>query len=151
MRLHRHFAVFGAAMSTDRHADAIAYANQLLGRSPVTRSELLVRIAPADRLLKTPLIISSNQVERRAFWISTEPMNATFAALKTQLTGRPVGSDGSPRRNREVDVEEVRCASGGATWAGIRRRGKPGRIHSDVPCSRSQMASQPQRSGVGDP
>jgi hypothetical protein len=89
-----------------RHVDAVGYANQLLGRSPTTRSELLVRAAPVGRLLKTPLDISTSQVERREFWSSSDPVNATFAALKAQLTGRPVSTDGRPRRSREVDVEQ---------------------------------------------
>jgi hypothetical protein len=131
MRLHRHFASIGlviaALLSTaiaaaahsgpsapepstvtgpDRHADAGAYADQLLGHSPTTRGESLVRAAPAGRLLKTPWDISSSQVERREFWTSSESLNATFAALKTQLTGRPVSNNGPPRRSREVDVEQ---------------------------------------------
>jgi hypothetical protein len=130
MRLDRHFAAFGAVVSlllitvvavahpghstsdltavtgADRHADAVAYAYQLTGHSPTTRSESLVTAAPDARLLKTPLLISDSQVERRQFWASSEPVNATFAALKAQLTGRTVSSGGPPRRSREVDIEQ---------------------------------------------
>jgi hypothetical protein len=130
MRLDRHFAAFGAVVSlllitvvavahpghstsdltavtgADRHADAIAYADQLLGHSPTTRSELLVTAAPDERLLKTPLSISGSQVERRQFWTSSESVNATFAALKTQLSDREVSIAGPPRRSREVDIEQ---------------------------------------------
>jgi hypothetical protein len=95
-----------AVTGADRHADAVAYAYQLIGHSPTTRSESLVTAAPDERLLKTPLIVSDSQVERRQFWTSSEPVNATFAALKAQLTGRTVSSGGPPRRSREVDIEQ---------------------------------------------
>jgi hypothetical protein len=51
-----------AVTGADRHADAVAYAYQLVGHSPTTRSESLVTAAPDERLLKTPLIVSDSQV-----------------------------------------------------------------------------------------
>jgi hypothetical protein len=130
--------------NADRHADAIAYADQLLGHSPTTRSELLVRSAPVDRLRKTPLSFSDRQVERRQFWTSSESVNATFAALKTQLTDQAVSSTGPPRRSREVDFEQHNLPATIADADLIIRVVDTGNGHSAV-AAYAIVVAQPER------